>query len=379
LRTSSIEINPVPETPPQIELDDEPASAIVWQRRHERIQAVIAPAESDEADDPEVVLVKVIAASDAGKIEYHRGMEWLERSPALAHRHLYNAFTWLYTPAIFELDRLFRSTNAKELFLSPPEFARQAESWATQASQLAWLEIEQALLTGTRPVCFQKSYGTPDWENPRWGGGSLFFVQHGEHQFAVTAKHVIDNLDANPDHFRLLLPAQQTLPIVDGHSPPQSAEHYDHETDIFAWEIDQKAELTEDTEWWTWRMDELVKPATDLVSGQRLYAVGFPELEESYDHVNFDINEHPFIASGRLVDNQSVEGFFTIDCDEDLPDVDFNGMSGGPVFARFDDIFHYVGMIVMGCGRVKKLHFIDSRYVLDLFDQIVRRTPTQGG
>ena len=46
-------------------------------------------------------------------------------------------------------------------------------------------------------------------------------------------------------------------------------------------------------------------------------------------------------------------------------------MSGGPVFARFNQIFHYVGMSVRGGGTPPTIHFIGSEYVLRYLDRII--------
>lgn len=83
---------------------------------------------------------------------YGKAMRWVGRADRLAYHDLKNAADWLYSPAIFELDRLLTTSNADELLMSDEEFENEALYWRELAEKAAWADIESALLTGTRPV-----------------------------------------------------------------------------------------------------------------------------------------------------------------------------------------------------------------------------------
>lgn len=346
----------------------EPPSA--WQARFEHIQkssklADLAP------EELEGVTLSHLRSSLLGALSFTKGKLQKANNPRAACGLFIDAFNNHYVPAVFEIDHIFRTVSRTELGMSTEDFVKAAASWAEIADQFARSELEDGLLTGTRPVMWQQHAGTPDALNPHMGGGSFFMTQVGDHQFAVTALHVVTNVSANPDHFRLLLPdTKQILPVFKACAFDSESPHFgEHQGDIIAWQINIET-FKETAEWWTWRMDTFVKPATALMPGQRLFAVGFPEFEENIDLENFDLAEYPFIATGRLSD-PFVPGLFTMEFDAHLPEVDLNGMSGGPVFARFDELFHYVGLMIRGNGKL--MNFISSEHVLDLFDQILAR------
>ncbi|RMP38296.1 hypothetical protein ALO95_200282 [Pseudomonas syringae pv. antirrhini] len=305
-----------------------------------------------------------------GRSAYDKGMSWVGGWDHFAYEELSIAASWLYTPALFELDRLFERCAPGDLGLDAEEFCREARQWRELAETAAWTELEDALLTGTRPVLWQVVPAKPCAHNARFGKGSLFVVAYKGYQFAITSKHVVDDID--PTIFRLLLPdSQDILPVFLGnHSINGAAAYRDDREDIFAWRIRVDHPGTNGG-WWSWMMADRVRPASDLIPGQRLYAVGFPEFDENIDIDAFDIVEHPFIASGRLIAEQISDETLSMELDSNLPAVELNGMSGGPVFARFAQIFHYVGMNVRGGGTPPTIHFIGSEYVLRYLDRII--------
>jgi hypothetical protein len=134
-------------------------------------------------------------------------------------------------------------------------------------------------------------------------------------------------------------------------------------------------------EWWSWNLDTLCRKVSDLHSGQRLHAAGYPELEdnfdiEKFDIEKFDIDEHPFIAFGQLTDKPLTDDVYSIKLDQHLPTVDLNGVSGGPVFARFGEKFHFVGISIRGGvdhyrGTPPYIHFISSEKLIGLLDHLI--------
>jgi hypothetical protein len=342
-----------------------------YQLRYELIDEATLPFLVAKAEGNEHLQFVVLGKqAGLGEDAYTKAMNWVGRSDRLAYNDFKNAAEWLHTPAIFELDRLFSQSNADELVMSDEKFLEEAIYWRELAEQAAWTELESALLTGTRPVLWQSLPGRPCVHNARFGKGSLFVVGYREQQFAITAKHVVDGVD--PSIFRLLLPeSQRILPVFPGRqAADESPGNRDDESDIFAWRIDVD-KAAPGIEWWSWALDGLFRPASDLAPGQRLYAVGYPYFEENIDVDKFDIVEHPFLASGQLAPKSLVEGVYSITLDEHLPDVDLDGVSGGPVFARFGERFHYVGMCIRGGGTPPHLHFISAEHVIEFLDRVV--------
>lgn len=348
----------------------------VWVGRVGRLNDAIEEAATSGAFTPHVVENTMeIINSGLGEMAFIRGQIKKETWPHMALVDFERAFEACYLPAVFEIEHLLRTRTPAELRLSAEEFAEVHVAWIDLANDFRWNELESGLLTGTRPVMWQRIASAPSATNVRWGGGSLFMMQRGHQQFAVTARHVATNVGADTEHFRLLLPeTRQILPVL----PPVALEEQDplrneHQGDVLVWPIDVEG-FNETAEWWSWRLEGQVRPASDLSPGQKIYCVGFPSFDESFDAENFDLVEHPFIMSGVLSDTQFVDGLFTMDIGQHLPEVDLNGMSGGPVFARFDDRFHYVGMAIRGVG--KRLNFICSEQVLRVLNLVDRGVAT---
>ncbi|GAB2527170.1 trypsin-like serine peptidase [Microbulbifer agarilyticus] len=228
-----------------------------------------------------------------------------------------------------------------------------------EREELLISEIHDALVTGTLPVFFS--------ENPEdyiWGKGSLFLCQWGDYQFAITAKHVIENQNADYKKLRILFPGYKVaLPVLRATTPNYPNHECREEVeDIFVWQVDNDPDLDgEELEWHAWRMNQFWMPASKLEMGQQLFAVGYPFIDERYDYENNKINVPPLVSIGKLSSDSIGKDIYTIDCDEF--EVDLNGISGGPVFARFDGLFHYVGLIIRAGKKARKIHFVDATYV----------------
>lgn len=222
-------------------------------------------------------------------------------------------------------------------------------------------EIYAALVTGTRPVYLQENE-----DAYIWGSGTLFLAYLDGYQFAVTAKHVFTKVGGNPAHTRILMPGYQAAIPLAGAFHPDYSFHPSKDVveDITVLHIaaDSLVLEQEDLKWRAWNMDRFAMPATSLEVGQQVFAVGYPSFDDRYDYDAMKLNETPMIAIGMLASTQIMEGVYTIDCAEfDRP---FAGSSGGPVFARFNGFFCYVGMMVMGTPESRKIHFIDGGFVI---------------
>lgn len=235
-----------------------------------------------------------------------------------------------------------------------------------ERDELLIAEIYEALVTGTLPVFFAESS-----EGYLWGKGTLFMVQWGAHQFAVTAKHVIENQQANWKHLRILIPGYKVaLPLSTASTPS----HPNHECkedveDIFVFHIEKDPDLDgEHLVWYTWRMKELWMSASKLEVGQQIFAVGYPFIDDRYDYDGNKVKTPPLIAVGKLSPDSIGADIYTIECEEF--DMDLNGISGGPVFARFSGIFHYVGIIIRAGQKARKIHFVDASYVTFISNEI---------
>lgn len=228
-----------------------------------------------------------------------------------------------------------------------------------ERDQLSISEVFEALVTGTRPVYFQENEATP-----LWGGGTLFIAQWKGKQFAITAKHVLTNAGANPAHTRILFPGYRVaLPTLGMLTPtfPRFEARQDLE-DIAVFRLDHESDLDgEALIWYSWKMDRFWRSARDLAKGQQLFAVGFPSTEDRYDWENQRVQEMPMIVVGKLSEESLGEGLYCIDTAEFERDID--GSSGGPVFARFNGFFYYVGLMIRGGSKAQKIHFIDAAFV----------------
>jgi hypothetical protein len=284
--------------------------------------------------------------------------------PALAHELFLSAFFQLQD-CDHELSALYRKHNHVALGLNYDTYIENALFFTSLAEKSDDLHLRTAILTGTRPVLFQTKPGPTSYDNAQWGGGSLFVVCWGGVDFAVTALHVIENLGANRKEFRLLLPESPVpLDMYGGISPSRDLPpDRDELDDIYAWHI--KGYPGSNNGFWAWDLERWSKPATDLSPGQQLYAAGYPDLDDRYDFENFKINEIAVIITG-VASGVLLDGVHVMDIEE--VDHDLNLLSGGPVFAKFDDKFYYVGMILRGRSQSRKLNFLDSKYVIKLLD-----------
>jgi hypothetical protein len=232
-----------------------------------------------------------------------------------------------------------------------------------QRESVTHAEVFTALVTGTRPVYFQT-----DEESPLWGGGTMFIAQWKDKQFAITARHVFTNCDASPQHTRILFPGFKiALPIIGMYAPsfPGNEAQQDLE-DMTCLLIRKEFELDEDMHWYAWNMERFWRPATDLQIGQQIFAVGFPNTDDRYDWENQRVNEMPVISVGMLGIDSLGPGTYCIDTAEFEYNID--GCSGGPVFARFDGFFHYVGLIIRGGSKARKIYFVGAEYVTWMLD-----------
>ncbi|MBK3848105.1 hypothetical protein [Stutzerimonas xanthomarina] len=303
------------------------------------------------------------------RLSLQTGMKFFDAAPDIAVCYLIEAFRGLQSEAIAPLYKLLIEHSPETLRLSRKFHHETVEHLRELQERIDGEELPTIVLTGTRPVLFQKNPGPATYDNAQWGGGSLFVVSWQGVQFAVTALHVIENLEAERREFRLLIPGTETtLEMYGGITPSKTPKNErDELEDIYAWHIRGVSDSHEDPGWWSWRLDKWSKPASELAEGQHLIAAGYPDVEERYDHENFKVIPIASILNGTLSRDTGVEGIYAMDVDK--VEHPMNLMSGGPVFAKLDGFFHYVGMILRGNDAVRKIYFLDVKYVIDLLDR----------
>ncbi|WOD12360.1 hypothetical protein RPW65_05755 [Pseudomonas sp. NyZ704] len=293
------------------------------------------------------------------------GIGLINTCPEESVQFLLAAFHGLHPGAVNPLYELLISNTPARLDLDPSIYKQTREELRALLMQRQVSELPTVILAGTRPVLFQKVPGPPTFDNAQWGGGSLFVVEWEGESFAVTALHVIENLGAERKEFRLLIPGTEaTLEMYGGISPSSEIPSGDEVDDIYAWHIKGLRANEEHLGWWSWKLNTWSKHASELTPSQDLFVAGFPDIDERYDHENFKVVPLASILSGQLSSDPAVEGLFVMDVEE--VDHVMNLMSGGPVFARFDGLLHYVGMIVRGDSDARKIYFIDAKYIIEL-------------
>lgn len=324
------------------------------------------PASTTDPDIKSFRLLKRLAQG-IGKGEYDKGMQWAPRSKRLAFQHFSSAADSLYTPGAYEAYRMLISSTSDEMCFTETEHRKKIIFWREFIEKIEWHEIEHALLTGTRPVIWQLAPSEPSSENPRWGKGSFFFVEYKKNQYAITAKHVVDGID--PETFRLTLPEEQgILPVHEGFClTPPSKELMSDEYDLYAWKVDY-ASIAQQLEWHAWNLEVHRRSPKQAGPRQKVYVAGYPYFEDNIDDVRFTINENPMVITGELQTEQLVDSLFTIHTSPQFHNLDYDGFSGSPVFARFDQVFKLIGLCVRGSGKNGILHFISSEHIVDLIN-----------
>lgn len=264
--------------------------------------------------------------------------------------------------ASWALANLCREESAENLGITEVTWASSLAKCLEIGDALLEFEMHQALVTGAHPVQFKSEYGI-------WGSGTFFIATWKGQDFAFTAKHVIDNCNADPAHAQLLVPNHESPVPFLGSFTPRLEDDVDLEetTDIFIWAIDSSSQGPA-VSWWSWRMDFLWKPATSLVHRQKLFVIGYPNTDDKFDLHTGKIQRIPLVVRAEFDGSSGIEGLYAIDCAEFSVDID--GISGGPVFTMVGGVFYYVGMAVRGSAAAKRIHFLDAAYILDALEQV---------
>ncbi|MGF6758027.1 hypothetical protein [Paraburkholderia sp. GAS42] len=264
--------------------------------------------------------------------------------------------------ARYKIVNLLRAHPPERLGIRSDQHSASLAKYIPLADELVKREIFDVLVTGSHPVQFLEELGIP------WGTGTFFLVRWKDKEFAVTARHCISASKADPNHARLIVPDRQgPVPFLGHFTPAGEEKHIDDERDIFMWEVGGHTE-EKDSGWWSWRMDHLWKPASELRAGQKIFIVGYPSIEERVDYEGRKLDPHCLVIRGDLADG-SLAGLLAVDCAEFEVTVD--GVSGGPVFAMFDGIYFFVGMAVRGIAEARRVYFIDATHVIAAMDQAV--------
>ncbi|MEM5460828.1 hypothetical protein VSR69_39330 [Paraburkholderia phytofirmans] len=282
------------------------------------------------------------------------------------------AALFLYTEAIdrghlgarYGIVNLLKANTPEKLGIGPDEHAESLARYSPLADELVRRELFHALVTGAHPVQFLAELGIP------WGTGTFFLLRWRDHEFAVTARHCIVASKADPNHARLMVPHRDgPVPFLGHFTPAGEEKNIDDERDIFMWEVGGKTPNS-DSGWWSWRLDHLWKPASALKPGQKIFVVGYPNIEERVDYQAATLAPYGLVICGNLA-NDSPAGLLAVDCAEF--DVTVDGVSGGPVFAMFDGVYFFVGMAVRGIAEARRVYFIDATHVVAALDQAAAR------
>ncbi len=293
-----------------------------------------------------------------------------EELPAIAYELYKTAFKDGHIGATWALANLCRSQSAETLNTTQEELDEILSESLEIGDQLMTQEAFDALVTGSHPVQFLDEHCIP------WGSGTFFIAAWKGHQFAITAKHVIEECNADPKNARLLVTGHENpVPFLGCFTPKHDEiEESDDSQDIFLWLVDDSP-IGPKVEWWSWRMDILWKPSSSLKSGQKIFAVGYPNTDSKYDYENRKIIPQALVVRGELSGDSIIDGLFTIDCADFSVDID--GISGGPIFAMFGGVFYFVGMALRGGASAKKIHFLGAEHVINTLDQALAEAQTE--
>lgn len=211
-----------------------------------------------------------------------------------------------------------------------------------------------------RPICFcetESSY--------IWGIGSSFLINYLGRVLVITAKHVVENLDANPKDTRILMPnTKVALPIKSSFTPV----FYNHENktdveDLIFFNIDDQRFCQESgLDLYSWDFIKLSYPTSKLAVGDELLVAGFPNTEDRYNYDEKKINETLLLRTGSLVESKLGKDIYTMD--GTASEYDFNGMSGAPVFCLREGFVLFTGIVLRGSSSSGILHFVSSEVVM---------------
>ena len=226
------------------------------------------------------------------------------------------------------------------------------------------LTPEEAILivgTGARPICFYENE-----ESYIWGTGSSFLINYLGHVLVITAKHVIENLGANPRHTRIPIPnTTVALPIKSSFTPV----FYNHENkndveDLLFFNIDDQLFCQESgLDLYSWDLIHRSYPTSQLEVGDELLIAGFPSTTERYDYDEKKINDTLLLRTANLVTSELGKDIYTM---KGAPsDFDFNGISGAPVFCRREGVVLFSGIVIRGSSSSGIMHFLSSEIVIN--------------
>lgn len=221
-------------------------------------------------------------------------------------------------------------------------------------------EVITIVGTGARPICFCENE-----ESDIWGIGSSFLINYLGHILVITAKHVIENLGADPRHTRILMPnTTVALPIKSSFTPI----FYEHENkadaeDLLFFNIDDELFCQESgLDLYSWDFMGRSFPTSKLEVGDELLVAGFPSTEERYNYDEQRINDTLLLRTAILVESQLGKDIYTMS--GTASEFDFNGMSGAPVFCRREGMVLFSGLVIRGSSSSGILHFLSSEIVM---------------
>lgn len=232
---------------------------------------------------------------------------------------------------------------------------------------LTKFDLKTILISGSRPLYFQEQPNSPIQT-----GGSSFLVKWKNEQFLITARHIIENIQANIDHLRIRVPDYEgIIPVKANYGLSDFDEVISDELeDLLVFHLDSDFDAEQYMAWDAWRLDQFIALPSLLKVGEDIYAAGFPSDENRINYDTNEISESSFVAKGIFLGNVITDSLFSIETAAFEEAQDLDGISGGPVMAIFDGYFCFIGMITRAGAPARRIHFISSEHITSLLNHI---------
>tara|TARA_R110001583_G_scaffold173411_1_gene327453 strand:- start:2747 stop:3496 length:750 start_codon:yes stop_codon:yes gene_type:complete len=216
-----------------------------------------------------------------------------------------------------------------------------------------------------RPICFCENKDS--WV---WGRGSSFLINYLGHVFAITAKHVIENQNANPLHTNISMQNTNVmLPIKLSFTPTFTKhENKSDVEDLLFFNIDDQLFLQKsDINLCSWDVLNNSYLASKLSIGDELIVTGFPHTPTTYDYDKKIITNTLLIRTASLIKSELGCNIYTMKGTSS--EFNFDGMSGSPVFCQKDGALLFLGIVIRGSSKSGILHFIGFEVIISILEK----------
>ena len=242
-------------------------------------------------------------------------------------------------------------------------------------------ELREIVSTGTRPICFAENV-----REPFWGFGSSFIFNYKGQVFVITAKHVIENNNVDYRHSRVLMrDSSMALPLTNIYTPDfPDHENREEVEDFVLFEVDDKLYTQiSNKDLYSWKITEWSYPPYELEIGAQILIAGYPFTEDRYQWIpednyeweNQKIKETLLYNIGYLTDSVLGKGMYTFDGDPS--ELDYNGLSGSPVFCMRNGFVHFIGIATRGSSSSGLIHFLGVEFIKSALGFIENKKFTQ--